>query len=110
MSSIIDGLTCQQLEESNNAIVIDEVGESCEHEKTLNECCISCKIGLMTPSEKCSQLVNFLPSKGQLISKCPFSVIIWTKRPTKKFDKFCPRIYKVVKSAKIKALSYNAIF
>ena len=31
-------------------------------------------------------------SKGQLISKCPFSVIVWTKIPTKKIDKFCPRI------------------
>jgi hypothetical protein len=28
--------------------------------------------------------------KGQLISKCPFGVIVWTKRPMKKFDKFCP--------------------
>ena len=26
--------------------------------------------------------------KGQLISKCPFGVIVWTKMPTKKFDKF----------------------
>ena len=43
--------------------MIDEIGESCEDERTLNECCISCKIGLMTSSEKCSQLVNFLPSK-----------------------------------------------
>ena len=31
-------------------------------------------------------------TKGQLISKCPLGVIIWTKIPTKKFDKFCPRI------------------
>ena len=62
MRLIIDGLTCQPPEDSN-AIVIDEIGESCEDEKTLNECCISCKIGLMTSSEKCSQLVNFLPSK-----------------------------------------------
>ena len=38
--------------------------------------------------------------KGQLISKCPFGVIVWTKIPTKKFDKFCPRVYKVVKSTK----------
>ena len=33
--------------------------------------------------------------KGQLISKwtkCPFGVIVWTKIPTKKIDKFCPRI------------------
>jgi hypothetical protein len=37
-------------------------------------------------------------TKGQLISKCPFGVIVWTKIPTKKFDKFCPRIWKVVKS------------
>ena len=27
-------------------------------------------------------------TKGQLISKCPFGVIIWTKIPTKKFDNF----------------------
>ena len=38
--------------------------------------------------------------KGQLISKCPFGVIVWTKIPTKKFDKFFPRILKVVKSTK----------
>ena len=31
-------------------------------------------------------------AKGQLISKCPFSVIVSTKIPTKKFDNFCPRI------------------
>ena len=30
--------------------------------------------------------------KGQLISKCPFGVIVLTKIPTKKFDNFCPRI------------------
>ena len=29
-------------------------------------------------------------TKGQLISKCPFGVIVWTKMPTKKIDKFCP--------------------
>ena len=36
--------------------------------------------------------------KGKLISKCPFGVIIWMKMATKKFDNFCPRILKVVKS------------
>ena len=30
--------------------------------------------------------------KGQLISKCPFGVMVWTKIPTKKFDNFYPRI------------------
>ena len=29
-------------------------------------------------------------SKGQLISKCPIGVIVSTKIPTKKIDKFCP--------------------
>ena len=32
--------------------------------------------------------------KGQLISKCPFGVIVSTKIPTKKFDNFCPRNLK----------------
>ena len=39
-------------------------------------------------------------SKGDLITKCPFSVIIWTKIPTKKFDNFYPRILKSEISAK----------
>ena len=30
--------------------------------------------------------------KGQLISKCPFGVIVSTKIPTKKFENFGPRI------------------
>ena len=34
-----------------------------------------------------------LHTNGQLISKFPFGVIVWTKIPTKKFDKFCPRIW-----------------
>ena len=36
-------------------------------------------------------------AKGQLISKCLCGVIVWIKIPTKKFDKFCLRIQKVVK-------------
>ena len=28
--------------------------------------------------------------KCQLISKCPFGVIVWTKIPTKKFPRFLP--------------------
>ena len=31
-------------------------------------------------------------AKGQLISKCPFGVIIWTKIPKKNLTNFCPRI------------------
>ena len=30
--------------------------------------------------------------KGQLISKCPFGVIVWTKIPTKNLTNFCPSI------------------
>ena len=47
--------------------------------------------------------------KGQLISKCPFGVIIWTKIPTKKFNKFLPQNLKSGEINKIKALSYNTI-
>ena len=32
-------------------------------------------------------------SKGQLISKCPFGFIVWTKLPTKLFLNFCPEIF-----------------
>ena len=35
------------------------------------------------------RFLNFL-DKGQLISKCPFGVIVWTKIPTKKFPRFLP--------------------
>ena len=31
-------------------------------------------------------------AKGQLISKCPFGVILWTKITTKNLTNFCPRI------------------
>ena len=39
---------------------------------------------------------------GQLISKCPSGVIVWTKVATKNFDNFCPG----GQIKKIKALSY----
>ena len=42
--------------------------------------------------------VRNLKPKGQLISKCSFGVVAWTKIPTQKFAKFCPRIWKLVKS------------
>ena len=31
--------------------------------------------------------------KGQLISKCPFGIIVWTKIPTKLFQDFCPEFF-----------------
>ena len=31
--------------------------------------------------------------KGKLISKCPFSIIVWTKIPTKLFLDFCPEFF-----------------
>ena len=30
--------------------------------------------------------------KGQLISKCPFGVIVWTKKPTIFFQDLCPSL------------------
>ena len=35
----------------------------------------------------------FKVAKGQLISKCPFGFIVWTKLPTKLFLNFCPEIF-----------------
>ena len=40
------------------------------------------------PSEMVDTDEKKVPPKGQLISKCPFGVIIWTKIATKKFGKF----------------------
>ena len=36
------------------------------------------------------ELLNNILLKGQLISKCPFGVIVWTKIPTKFFPGFLP--------------------
>ena len=33
------------------------------------------------------------PPKGQLISKCPFGVIVWTKTPTNFNEDFCPSLF-----------------
>ena len=35
-------------------------------------------------------IVSGLTAKGQLISKCPFGIIVWTKIPAKLFLDFCP--------------------
>ena len=40
-----------------------------------------------------SQYVILGLLKGQLISKCPFGIIVWTKIPTKLFLDFCPEIF-----------------
>ena len=37
--------------------------------------------------------IGSLAVKGQLISKCPFGVIVWTKIPTKLFLDFCPEFF-----------------
>ena len=34
----------------------------------------------------------FQKTNEEIISKCPFGVIVWTKIPTKIFENFCPRI------------------
>ena len=40
--------------------------------------------------KKHKKFMNSNWPKSQLISKCPFGVIVWTKIATKKFDNFCP--------------------
>jgi hypothetical protein len=55
--------------------------------------------GLWWDCKSMQTIWSCLP-KGQLISKCPFGAIVSTKIPTKKFDNFCPRIWKVVTSTK----------
>ena len=37
--------------------------------------------------------INKKQSKGQLISKCPFGIIVLTKIPTKLFLDFCPEMF-----------------
>ena len=52
---------------------------------------------MLKPQKKVLKVTNKRPTllailKGQFISKCPFDVIVSTNLPTKKFDKFCPRM------------------
>ena len=35
----------------------------------------------------------YIITKGQLISKCLFGIIVWTKIPTKLFLDFCPEFF-----------------
>ena len=41
-------------------------------------------------NQKVGSSIKLQISKGQLISKCPFVVIFWTKNTTKKIQNFCP--------------------
>ena len=47
---------------------------------------------LKSPPKSCSGITSDLQIKGQLISKCLFGVIVWTKEPTKIFKNFCPSL------------------
>ena len=38
--------------------------------------------------DHCSELIKSTEDRGQLISKCPFAVIVWTKIPTKNLTNF----------------------
>ena len=51
-------------------------------------------------------IIDYVVVKGQLISKCPFGVIVLTKIPMKNLTNFCPRI-KSGEINKIKTLSYT---
>ena len=51
-------------------------------------------------------------SKGQLISKCPFGIIVWTNIPTKLFLDFCPEYFCSFLGASLKlfGLPLNLVF
>ena len=34
---------------------------------------------------------KFCACKGQIISECPYEIIVWTKIPTKKLPRFLPK-------------------
>ena len=51
--------------------------------------------------------IFFFRFKGQLISKCLFAAIVWTKIPTKFFPGFLPQPLKRCQIKKIKALYYT---
>ena len=54
-----------------------------------------------------SDLILKYGPKGQLFSKCPFGVFVWSKIPTKEFYKFLPKNLKrgqIIIIIKIKAL------
>ena len=55
-----------------------------------SSCCyVSCWGGLFFVKSR----LHGHKSKGQLIWKCPFGFIVWTKIPTKLFLDFCPEFF-----------------
>ena len=60
-------------------------------------------------SRSVTQTVTKVHTKGQLISECPFDVLNFPKKTTKKFDKFLPKNLKSGLINTIKALSYSII-
>ena len=59
-------------------------------------CLVSFKglpITLYTINHTCCGSEICHSTKGQLISKCPFGIIVWTKIPTKLFLDFCPEFF-----------------
>ena len=42
--------------------------------------------------------------KGQLVSKYPFGIIVWTKIPTKLFLDFCPEFFMLLPGGFMEAL------
>ena len=56
-------------------------------ESSFDQWCVSIKLFLRYSSTP----QKVLACKGQLISKCPVGVIVWTKKPTNSLTNFCPR-------------------
>ena len=88
--------TLEDLSEVQTSII------STESEPTLNfDPTTPISVGAMTPASRKTMVAQLTKedleaqksaqsSKGQLISKCPFGLIVWTKIPTIFFPKFLP--------------------
>ena len=53
------------------------------------------------------KFIKFMFSKGQIISECPYEIIVYPKIATKKFPRFLPWPLRRGQIKKIKALYYT---
>ena len=69
---------------------------------------VNCSVALSCPLHRgafCQSFfrwIYYCHSKGQLISKCTFGFIVWTKLPMKLFLNFCPEIFCTFLGASLK--------
>jgi hypothetical protein len=45
---------------------------------------------IQSHAESMKKIIKDLPAKGQIISECPYEIIVYPKIATKKFPRFLP--------------------